>query len=47
MKNALVILILIVILGIALGYIIKSRKKGSKCIGCPLGGNCPYKHNQD
>lgn len=32
------------IVGLAAGYIIKAKKKGAKCIGCPYanqcGGNC-------
>ena len=27
-------------LGSAIAYIIKEKKKGVKCIGCPSGGNC-------
>lgn len=40
MKNLIVIAVIIVILGLAIGYIIKQKKKGVKCIGCPSGGNC-------
>lgn len=32
--------IIVVIVGLALMYIIKSRKNGIKCIGCPDGKNC-------
>lgn len=28
------------IIGIAVGYIRKSKKKGTRCIGCPNGGSC-------
>lgn len=30
--------VLALLLGLALGYIIKAKKKGQKCIGCPNGG---------
>ena len=40
MKNLIVIAIIIAILGLAIGYIIKQKKKGTKCIGCPSGGKC-------
>lgn len=35
MKDLIVILIIAVIIGLALTYIIHSKKKGIKCIGCP------------
>ncbi|MBQ3061526.1 MAG: FeoB-associated Cys-rich membrane protein [Lachnospiraceae bacterium] len=40
MENLIVSIILIVILGTAIGYIIKEKKKGTRCIGCPAAGNC-------
>lgn len=40
MKNIIVIALVIVIIGLALGYIIREKKKGVKCIGCPSGGKC-------
>ena len=39
-KDIIVILILIIVFGLASGYIIKSKKSGVKCIGCPSGGSC-------
>lgn len=35
MTNFVVIAVLLVILGLAAGYVIKEKKKGRKCIGCP------------
>ena len=32
--------IVLLILGGAVWYIIRAKKKGVKCIGCPAGGNC-------
>ena len=44
MENIIVIAVLVVILGTAVGYIIKAKKNGKKCIGCPhcdsCNGNC-------
>lgn len=40
----IIIGILAVIVGAAVFYIIKAKKSGAKCIGCPAGGNCPGKH---
>lgn len=40
MVNIVLILILGMILGWAVGYIIKEKKKGVKCIGCPDSKTC-------
>ena len=40
MTDLIVIAIVVVIVGSALGYIIRAKKRGVKCIGCPAGGNC-------
>jgi len=41
MKDLIFLVILAVVLGLAIRYVIKSRKSGHKCIGCPNGGCCP------
>jgi len=41
MKDLIVILVLALIIGAAIRYIIKAKKSGAKCIGCPSGGCCP------
>ena len=44
MINVVIIGIVGVILGAAVGYIVKEKKKGVRCIGCPdsktCSGNC-------
>ncbi len=40
MKDLIVILILLVIIGSAAFYIIKRKKAGEKCIGCPYAKEC-------
>ena len=40
MINVIATLILIAIVGSASYYIYKEKKKGTKCIGCPMAGNC-------
>ena len=40
MTDILVIGIVALIVGGAVGYIWKEKKKGRKCIGCPGNGNC-------
>lgn len=44
MENVIIIAILVVIVGGAFGYIIKSRRKGNKCIGCPYADSCSKKN---
>lgn len=43
MKNIIVTLIIILVLTLAVTCIVKQKKNGVKCIGCPSGKNCPYK----
>ncbi len=40
MTDIIIIAVLVVILGAAAGYVIKAKKSGQKCIGCPNGGSC-------
>lgn len=40
MENLILVALLIVILGAAVIYIIKEKKRGVKCIGCPAAGTC-------
>lgn len=32
--------VIAVAVGLAIAYIIKAKKSGKKCIGCPNGGSC-------
>ena len=41
MKNIIVILIIALILALAIFYIVREKKKGAKCIGCPSANTCP------
>lgn len=43
MANLLVAGILLLAVGAAVAYIIKAKKSGTKCIGCPSGGCCSKK----
>ncbi|MBE5883728.1 MAG: FeoB-associated Cys-rich membrane protein [Lachnospiraceae bacterium] len=40
MGNVIVLVILFVIIGAAVAYIVKAKKRGVKCIGCSAGGEC-------
>ena len=48
MADFVVIAALFVIIGLAVLYIIKEKKKGRKCIGCPGGGcaGCALKNKE-
>ncbi len=45
MTDVIIIGILLVVIGGAVFYIVRAKKNGAKCIGCPAGGNCPSKNN--
>lgn len=40
MENAIIVVVLVAILGGAVAYIVRAKKRGVKCIGCPSGGSC-------
>lgn len=40
MADLIVAGILLIIIGAAIAYLIKAKKSGAKCIGCPAGGKC-------
>ena len=40
MQTLVVTLLLALILGGAALYLLRAKKKGRKCIGCPYGGQC-------
>ncbi|MBQ8086174.1 MAG: FeoB-associated Cys-rich membrane protein [Lachnospiraceae bacterium] len=40
MVNIIATLILVAIVGGACYYIYKEKKKGTRCIGCPMAGDC-------
>lgn len=41
----LVICIMVIVIGLAALYVIRAKKKGRKCIGCPSGASCPHGGN--
>lgn len=43
MENIIIVVILALILGAAITYIIKAKKSGKKCIGCPDSCSCGAK----
>ena len=46
MADFVIGIILLIIIGGAVLYIVKAKKRGVKCIGCPAAGQCSGKcHN--
>ena len=44
MENAVAIVALLVICGLAIWYIVRAKKRGEKCIGCPYAKECAKKN---
>lgn len=40
MINVIVTIVILVVLGAAVRYIVKAKKRGVKCIGCSAAGSC-------
>ena len=47
MANVIAVLVLAVLVGSASAYIVKAKKSGVKCIGCPAGGSCPGRQTSE
>ena len=43
MDSIIAIVIIIAVVGLAAFYIIKAKKSGKKCIGCPYADSCGKK----
>lgn len=46
MADWILVGILVIVIGCAIAYIVKSKKNGVKCIGCPSGCNCSQKKEE-
>ncbi len=40
--DVMIIAAIVLIVGGAIAYIIRAKKKGHRCIGCPDSGSCPH-----
>ena len=40
MANVIVVAVILALMALAVRYIIREKKKGRKCIGCPYSGQC-------
>ncbi len=43
MTDILLTGIIVLLVGAAAAYILKAKRSGAKCIGCPASGMCPGK----
>lgn len=43
MADLIVLTVVLIILGLAISYLVKEKKQGSKCIGCPYAKSCAKK----
>ena len=42
MKETIIVAaIIVVVITLAILYVVRTKKKGTKCIGCPSAGGCP------
>ena len=41
MADFIAVVVIALIVGGAIAYIIREKKRGVKCIGCPAGATCP------
>lgn len=44
MMDFILIAVILLIVAAAAGYVIKAKKSGAKCIGCPVEGGCCSHH---
>ncbi len=47
MTDLIALLILVLILGLAVAYIVKAKRRGVKCIGCPAGGKLSQRQKDE
>ena len=40
MKDIVIAVIILAVLAVAIAYIVKAKKSGVKCIGCPMSKEC-------
>ena len=43
MADFIIVGVLVIIIGAAVAYIVKAKKSGVRCVGCPSGGQCSGK----
>ena len=46
MEIIIAVLVLAVLIGGAAAYLVRAKRSGVKCVGCPAGGNCSSRHKK-
>ena len=44
LENAIAVFVIIILVGSAAAYLVKAKRSGVKCVGCPAGGSCSGKN---
>ena len=44
MADVVIVFVLLAVLGGAAAYVIRAKRRGQKCIGCPYGAQCARQH---
>lgn len=45
MADFIVIGVLFLMIGMAVAYLVRAKKRGVKCVGCPSGTSCSHNGN--
>lgn len=45
MKNLIIVAIVLLVVILAVVYILREKKKGKNCVGCPDSEACPFSGN--
>lgn len=45
MDDWIIVAIIVLIVAVAIGYMVKAKRSGAKCIGCSVGGCCSHKQD--
>lgn len=43
MADVIVLIVIAILVGAAVAYIVKEKKRGAVCVGCPHAGQCAKK----
>ena len=44
-SDIIVVAVIVLVIGGAVAYILREKKRGKKCVGCPYGNSCSAKGN--
>ena len=47
LTDIIAVMVIVAVVGLAVTYIVKERKKGNRCIGCPHAKTCAKKAKEN